>query len=58
MKRDSEIVIRPVENGFVVMAYSPYCDVSEKLAFESKKTLLAYIDEHFNSAKKPEFENK
>lgn len=56
MKRNSELAIRPVENGFVVVTYRPMSDATEKLAFESKKTLLAYIDAHFTSAKKPEFQ--
>jgi hypothetical protein len=52
MKRNSELSIRPVENGFVIFVYRAHCDSIERLAFESKKSLLAYLDMHFGSTKK------
>lgn len=58
MKRNSEVSIHTVENGFVVSAYRQHGDFIDRLAFESKKSLLAYLDEHFTSAKKPTFEGE
>lgn len=54
MKKNETISIIAVSNGFQILPSNNRCEcfaVNAQMVFETKKSLFAYLSEHFDEAK-------